>query len=45
MVPDGIGGIENFVRRSGGSVRVGEVMAMPYLFFREKATNLNYPEE
>jgi hypothetical protein len=45
MDPDGIWGIEIFVRRSGGSVRVDEVMAMPYLIFREKTTKLNHPKE
>jgi hypothetical protein len=45
MDPEGIWGIEIFVRRSGGSVREDEVMDMPYLFSREKATNLKHPKE
>jgi hypothetical protein len=45
MVPDGSWGIEIFVRRSGGSVRVDGELAMPYPFSRGEEMKLKQPEE
>jgi hypothetical protein len=39
MAPDGIWGIEIFVRRSGSFVRVDEEIAMPYPFSLEEQMN------